>query len=137
MEFIEGHPLKELIPLGGLPPALVVRYGTQISAALAHAHGHNIIHRDVKTSNVVITPTGHALVLDFGLAKHGHIHGGQLSLEYFHRGLCLARVESPYVSGWYEKSGGQLYVNRGIGTTMFPIRLGPPPEITVLELSKT
>jgi serine/threonine protein kinase/tetratricopeptide (TPR) repeat protein len=69
MEFIEGHPLKELIPLGGLPPALVVRYGTQISAALAHAHDHNIIHRDVKTSNVVITPTGHAKVLDFGLAK--------------------------------------------------------------------
>jgi serine/threonine protein kinase len=69
MEFIEGHPLTELIPLGGLPPALVVRYGTQISAALAHAHDHNIIHRDVKTSNVVITPTGHAKVLDFGLAK--------------------------------------------------------------------
>ena len=69
MEFIEGRSLKELIPSGGLPPALVARYGTQISAALAHAHDHNIIHRDVKTSNVVITPAGHARVLDFGLAK--------------------------------------------------------------------
>jgi serine/threonine-protein kinase len=69
MEFIEGRPLREVIPSGGLPPALVVRYGTQISAALAHAHDNNIIHRDVKTSNVVITPAGQAKVLDFGLAK--------------------------------------------------------------------
>jgi eukaryotic-like serine/threonine-protein kinase len=69
MEFIEGRTLKALIPSGGLPPALVARYGTQISAALAHAHDHNIIHRDVKTSNVVITPTGQAKVLDFGLAR--------------------------------------------------------------------
>jgi len=41
---------------------------------------------------------------------------------------------SPYTSGWYEKPGGQLYVNRGIGTTGFPIRLGARPEITVFEL---
>ena len=38
------------------------------------------------------------------------------------------------LSGWYEKPGGQLYVNRGIGTTGPPIRLGTRPEITVLEL---
>jgi serine/threonine protein kinase/Tfp pilus assembly protein PilF len=82
MEFIEGRPLKELIPSGGLPAALVIRYGTQISAALAHAHDHNIIHRDVKTSNVVITPTGQAKVLDFGLAKQaldGHTSEATLS----------------------------------------------------------
>jgi serine/threonine protein kinase/Tfp pilus assembly protein PilF len=82
MEFIEGRPLKELIPLGGLPPALVARYGTQISAALSHAHDHNIIHRDVKTSNVVITPTGQAKVLDFGLAKQAmNIHTAEATLS--------------------------------------------------------
>jgi eukaryotic-like serine/threonine-protein kinase len=82
MEFIEGRALRELIPLGGLPSALVARYGTQISAALAHAHDHNIIHRDVKTSNVVITPTGQAKVLDFGLAKQAmDIHSAEATLS--------------------------------------------------------
>jgi len=73
--------------------------------------------------------------IDLTLA--GHTHGGQLSLEFIRRGLCLSRLETPYVSGWYEKSGHQLYVNRGIGTTMIPIRLGARPEITLLELMRS
>ncbi len=79
-----------------------------------------------------------AAQLGIDLTLAGHTHGGQLSLEFFRRGLCLSRFETPYVSGWYEKPGGQqLYVNRGIGTTGFPIRLGARPEITLLELSRT
>jgi predicted MPP superfamily phosphohydrolase len=70
----------------------------------------------------------------FDLILMGHTHGGQLSLEFLRRGLSFARIETPYVSGWYEKSGGQLYVNRGIGTTIIPIRVGARPEITLLEL---
>ena len=69
MEFVEGRPLNSLIPAEGLPAGLVVRYGAQIAAALAHAHDRGVIHRDVKTSNVVITPAGQVKVLDFGLAK--------------------------------------------------------------------
>jgi predicted MPP superfamily phosphohydrolase len=68
------------------------------------------------------------------LTLAGHTHGGQLSLDWIHRDLNLGLVVTQYTSGWYEKSGAQLYVNRGIGTTGFPIRLGARPEITVLEL---
>jgi serine/threonine-protein kinase len=46
-----------------------MRYGVQIAAALAHAHGRNVVHGDLKTHNIVITPEGLAKVLDFGLAR--------------------------------------------------------------------
>ena len=72
--------------------------------------------------------------LGIDLMLAGHTHGGQLSLEFLRRGFCLARLETPYVGGWYEKAGGQLYVNRGIGTTALPIRVGARPEIAVFEL---
>src|SRR5712691_11370682 len=75
--------------------------------------------------------------LGIDLMLAGHTHGGQLSLDFVHRGLNLSHLIYDYNSGWYEKNGAQLYVNRGIGTTGFPIRLGARPEISVFELSRT
>jgi Tol biopolymer transport system component/predicted Ser/Thr protein kinase len=71
MELVEGRPLSEWIAArgGGLPTENVVRYGAQIAAALAHAHERHVIHRDLKSSNVVITTDGRVKVLDFGLAR--------------------------------------------------------------------
>ena len=43
---------------------------------------------------------------------------------------------TPYVQGHFQKPGGQLYVNRGIGTIAIPIRFDSPPEITLFELVK-
>lgn len=77
-----------------------------------------------------------AVELGIDLMLVGHTHGGQLSLEVLRRGISLARLETPYVSGWYEKAGVQLYVNRGIGTTALPIRFGARPEITEFELTR-
>jgi predicted MPP superfamily phosphohydrolase len=71
------------------------------------------------------------------LALAGHTHGGQLSLDWIRRGLNLSRVVTRYGSGLYDRSGSQLYVNRGIGTTGLPMRLGARPEITLIELSGT
>jgi predicted MPP superfamily phosphohydrolase len=77
-----------------------------------------------------------AAELGIDLMLAGHTHGGQVSLGFLHRGLCLTRIVTPYVSGWYEKAGSQVYVNRGIGTTGPPIRFGARPEIALLELTR-
>ena len=77
-----------------------------------------------------------AAELGIDLSLAGHTHGGQLALEFVHHGLNLGRLGYTYTRGWYEKRGGQLYVNRGIGTIGFPIRFGAPPEITLFELTK-
>ena len=69
MELVKGRTLASIIPLGGLPLETALRYGVEIADALAHAHRQGVVHRDLKSANIVITPEGHAKVLDFGLAK--------------------------------------------------------------------
>jgi tRNA A-37 threonylcarbamoyl transferase component Bud32 len=68
MELVEGKTLKELIGTNGLAVESIVRYGVQIAGALAHAHSRNIVHHDLKSANIVVTPQGLVKVLDFGLA---------------------------------------------------------------------
>ena len=69
MELVEGKPLKTLIGSVGLAVESILRYGIQIAGALAHAHSRNIVHHDLKSANIVVTPQGLVKVLDFGLAK--------------------------------------------------------------------
>ncbi len=70
MELIEGEPLHRLIPSGAwLPVARMLDYSVQVADALAHAHERGVLHRDLKSQNIVITSAGRAKVLDFGLAK--------------------------------------------------------------------
>jgi len=77
MELVQGQPLSGVIPVEGLPADQALRWGSQIADALAHAHDRGIVHRDLKSANIVITPEGRAKVLDFGLAKR--ISGEELA----------------------------------------------------------
>ena len=102
-----------------LKPELVMPGGVNI--LLAHEPASPIFDR--------------AAELGIDLMLSGHTHGGQLAVESVHRGLNLGHLVYRYTSGWYEKNGTRLYVNRGIGTTGFPIRFGARPEITIFELT--
>jgi serine/threonine protein kinase/tetratricopeptide (TPR) repeat protein len=68
MELVEGRLLSDLIGSTGLPSETLVRYASQIAAAVAHAHERHIVHRDLKGANVIIGDSG-AKVLDFGIAR--------------------------------------------------------------------
>jgi serine/threonine protein kinase len=69
MELVEGKSLRAMTADAGLPAQSVLRYGAQIASALGRAHDRGIVHRDLKTSNIVVTSDGLVKVLDFGLAK--------------------------------------------------------------------
>jgi eukaryotic-like serine/threonine-protein kinase len=69
MEVVEGEPLSAMLARRALSHDEVLRIGTQLADALAHAHDRGIVHRDLKSGNVMITPEGRVKVLDFGLAR--------------------------------------------------------------------
>ncbi|MEW6126377.1 MAG: protein kinase [Acidobacteriota bacterium] len=69
MQYLPGKTLKKLIGSKAFSLDSVLSIGLQVGDALAAAHAKGIVHRDIKSSNIIITPRGQAKVLDFGLAK--------------------------------------------------------------------
>ena len=69
MEFVKGRSLSDLLREGPLSIADARHYAMNIADALAHAHEHGVTHRDLKSTNVMITPKRGAKVIDFGLAR--------------------------------------------------------------------
>jgi uncharacterized protein len=64
----------------------------------------------------------------------GHTHGGQVDVEILHQHLNVARYFTPFVQGLYRRGNSSVYVSNGLGTIGVPVRLGAPPEVSVLRL---
>jgi predicted MPP superfamily phosphohydrolase len=85
--------------------------------------------------NPDVFPVAEAQGYDLTIA--GHTHGGQVDFEILHQHVNVARYFTPYVRGLYRHQTSSVYVSTGLGTIGVPVRIGAPPEISVLRLCAT
>jgi serine/threonine protein kinase len=116
MELVRGSTLKDMLSSGPLPLPQVLAIGRQVCDALEAAHELGIIHRDIKSSNIMVTPSGQVKILDFGLAKAAPTSTTDLLIEppetrRSEEYLILEDVETPAVR---ETSERFLLTNQGV-----------------------
>jgi hypothetical protein len=108
-----------------------LRAGTPDMAAALHdatpTPNHLLLAHCPLSRDVVTMPGSHPV--DLVLA--GHTHGGQVAP--FGVALTLPAGSGRYVAGWYRDAGPPMYVSRGIGTSLIPVRLGATPELVRFE----
>lgn len=131
MELVEGKSLHALSADAGLPPELVLRYAAQIASALARAHDKGIIHRDLKSANVIATPEGLVKVLDFGLAKNldgGKIDGKTRTIESPSESSTMSGT-LPYMAPEVLRGEAADYRSDlwGLGVVLYEITSGRTP----------
>ena len=125
MEYVEGRTLDKLVMEGELDPLRVAKLGEQIASGLAEAHSKGVLHRDLKVENIIVTPEGHAKILDFGLAKP--MLRGDLDDQLTGKGQLVgtSRAMAPeYVSGEQVDRRSDLF---SLGVLLYEAATGHSP----------
>ena len=123
MELIQGKTLKEIIlkEKGPLPWKWSVNVAIQIASALEVAHRNNIVHRDIKPHNIIITEDGVAKVTDFGIAKAV----SNSTITAFGTTMGSVHYFSPeHARGGFTDSKSDLY---SLGVVMYEMMTGKVP----------
>ena len=125
MEYIEGHSLAELLRSGGpLAPERAAEIAMDVAEALGFAHSNGVIHRDVKPSNVLLSPDGQVKVTDFGIAIVA-FGGAESNLTQTGAVMGTATYFSP------EQAQGKSLDHRSdlysLGIVLYEMLCGRPP----------
>ncbi|MFF0253000.1 serine/threonine-protein kinase [Micromonospora zamorensis] len=151
MEMLGGHTLEQRLAAGPLPPRAGLRVCAEVASALAAAHSQDLVHRDIKPGNVMLTPTG-AKVLDFGIAAaagdseidfEGRLLGTPAYLaperleagevlpacDVYALGLLLHRVLTGRLPWPAEAQTGMLRAHTHVEPDPLPPVDGVPPEV--------
>ena len=124
MELVDGETLFALLESGPIELPRALDLLRQVAAGLAAAHDQGIVHRDLKTENVMVTPDDRVKILDFGLAKNLW-RGAEASLSIEGAILGTGRSMSP------EQALGDEVTRRSdlfsLGTLIYEVVTGEPP----------
>lgn len=134
-EFIDGVNIRDLVEMEGpLSVDDAVFYTRQVAEALQHAHEREVVHRDVKPSNVLVTATGSAKVVDMGLARNTALD--RSATDATASGVTLGTFD--YISPEQARNPRDADVRSdlySLGCTLFYMLTGHPPfpEGTALQ----
>jgi predicted ATPase len=121
MELIEGITLDDRIGQSPIPVVEGVRYICQVLEALSYAHAREVVHRDIKPTNIMITPAGVVKLMDFGIARP--VSKGQLTMP----GMAIGSagyMAPEQVKGAQPDPRSDLY---SLGVTLYEVVTGQRP----------
>ena len=123
MEYVQGRPLSAVLrDPQRLSPRQIATIGAGVAAALAFAHRHGVVHRDVKPGNILITPDGDVKVTDFGIARAMNT---EESLTQTGAVMGTAAYFSPeQAEGKGVDSRSDIY---SLGVVLYEMAVGRPP----------
>lgn len=135
MEYISGNSLKYKMDKEGImPEARVLRYMRQIGEALQFVHEKNILHLDIKPSNILIDQAGKARLIDFGVSKRYDIEQQETSTTMLTLSKGFASIEQ------YDNEGTQSFSPcpdiYSLGATMYNLLTGKIPTESILRAAR-
>jgi len=123
MERIDGLSLAAIVASGPQRPEEVARIGAALADAIQSIHAQDVVHLDLKPENVMLRPSGEALLLDFGFSRHAHYPDLLGEAQHFAAGSA-AYVSPEQLQNDRSDSRSDLYA---LGVLLYELATGEPP----------